>query len=157
MFIYGDKEDFFNKDKEFLELHGSIESFTSTNIDSIYANTESLDYRKYVILLKQIIKKRLETKKVTRVNFVTKEIVVKRKNLEDYQIRGLMWLANHEEYLIWRTQDLVNRFEKGKKIYGIKKQIDKHNDKLKRMEERKKKKDNSNDKYREILKYFDED
>ena len=64
MFTYRDKQELLNNNKEFQELHASIESFTSTNIDSIYVNTESLDYRKYVILLKQIIRKRLETKKL---------------------------------------------------------------------------------------------
>lgn len=139
MFTYRDKQELSRNNKEFQELHASIESFTSMNIDSIYVNTESLDYRKYVILLKQIIRKRLETKKVTRVNFVTKELKVKRKDLTEHQLKALEWLLNHEEYLIWRTKDLVNRFESGKKVYGIKKQIDKYNDK-----------------YREILKYFDE-
>ena len=139
MFTYRDKQELSRNNKEFQELHASIESFTSMNIDSIYVNTESLDYRKYVILLKQIIRKRLETKKVTRVNFVTKEIRVKRKDLTEHQLKALEWLSNNEEYLIWRTKDLVNRFESGKKVYGIKKQIDKYNDK-----------------YREILKYFDE-
>lgn len=83
MFTYRDKQELLNNNKEFQELHASIESFTSMNIDSIYVNTESLDYRKYVILLKQIIRKRLETKKVTRVNFLTKEIKVKRKDLTE--------------------------------------------------------------------------
>ena len=113
------------------------------NIDSIYVNTESLDYRKYVILLKQIIRKRLETKKVTRVNFLTKEIKVKRKDLTEIQLKALEWLLNNEEYLIWRTKDLVSRFEDGKKVYGIRKQIDKYNAK-------------HNNNYQEILKYFDE-
>ena len=127
MFTYRDKQELLNNNKEFQELHASIESFTSTNIDSIYVNTESLDYRKYVILLKQIIRKRLETKKVTRVNFVTKEIRVKRKDLTEHQLKALEWLSNNEEYLIWRTKDLVSRFESGKRVYGIRKQIDKYN------------------------------
>ena len=143
MFTYRDKQELLNNNKEFQELHASIESFTSTNIDSIYVNTESLDYRKYVILLKQIIRKRLETKKVTRVNFLTKEIKVKRKDLTEIQLKALEWLLNNEEYLIWRTKDLVSRFEDGKKVYGIRKQIDKYNAK-------------HNNNYQEILKYFDE-
>lgn len=143
MFTYRDKQELLNNNKEFQELHASIESFTSMNIDSIYVNTESLDYRKYVILLKQIIRKRLETKKVTRVNFLTKEIKVKRKDLTEIQLKALEWLLNNEEYLIWRTKDLVSRFEDGKKVYGIRKQIDKYNAK-------------HNNNYQEILKYFDE-
>ena len=146
MFTYRDKQELLNNNKEFQELHASIESFTSTNIDSIYVNTESLDYRKYVILLKQIIRKRLETKKVTRVNFVTKEIKVKRKDLTEHQLKALEWLSNNEEYLIWRTKDLVSRFESGKKVYGIRKQIEKYNAKH-----------GINNKYQELLKYFDED
>lgn len=146
MFTYRDKQELLNNNKKFQELHASIESFTSMNIDSIYVNTESLDYRKYVILLKQIIRKRLETKKVTRVNFVTKEIKVKKKDLTEIQLKALEWLLNNEDYLIWRTQDLVNRFENGKKVYGIKNQIDKYNAKH-----------GINDKYQEILKYFDEE
>ena len=143
MFTYRDKQELSRNNKEFQELHASIESFTSMNIDSIYVNTESLDYRKYVILLKQIIRKRLETKKVTRVNFLTKEIKVKRKDLTEIQLKALEWLLNNEEYLIWRTKDLVSRFEDGKKVYGIRKQIDKYNAK-------------HNNNYQEILKYFDE-
>ena len=145
MFTYRDKQELSRNNKEFQELHASIESFTSMNIDSIYVNTESLDYRKYVILLKQIIRKRLETKKVTRVNFVTKEIKVKRKDLTEHQLKALEWLSNNEEYLIWRTKDLVSRFESGKKVYGIRKQIEKYNTKHEK-----------NNKYQELLKYFDE-
>ena len=130
-------------DEDFKKLQGNINAFIGPNIDSIYVNTKSFDYRKYVILIRQIIKKRLETKKVTRVNFVTKEIKVKKKELTEIQLKALEWLLNNEEYLIWRTKDLVSRFEDGKKVYGIRKQIDKYNAK-------------HNNNYQEILKYFDE-
>ena len=144
MFTYRDKQELLNNNKEFQELHASIESFTSMNIDSIYVNTESLDYRKYVILLKQIIRKRLETKKVTRVNFLTKEIKVKRKDLTEIQLKALEWLLNNDDYLLWKTEKLVKEYENGKVFKGnLKNQIEKYNTK------------HSNN-YQEILKYFDE-
>lgn len=144
MFTYRDKQELSRNNKEFQELHASIESFTSMNIDSIYVNTESLDYRKYVILLKQIIKKRLETKKLTKVNFVTKEIEVKRKDLTEIQLKALEWLLNNNDYLLWKTEKLVKEYENGKVFKGnLKNQIEKYNTK------------HSNN-YQEILKYFDE-
>lgn len=147
MFTYRDKQELLNNNKEFQELHASIESFTSMNIDSIYVNTKSFDYRKYIILLRQIIKKRLETKKITRVNFVTKEIEVKRKDLTEIQLKALEWLLNNNDYLVWKTEKLVKEYENGKIFKGsIKNQIDKYNAKH-----------GINDKYQEILKYFDEE
>lgn len=129
--------------KDFEEIHGSVNGFITTNIDSIYVNTESLDYIKYVVLLRQIIKKRLETKKETKVNFITKEIVIKRKDLTDTQLKALEWLFNNNNYLVWRTEQLVRKYKNGKVFKGhIRKQIDKYNAKY--------------EKYREILKYFDE-
>lgn len=127
--------------KDFEEIHGSINGFITNNIDSIYVNTESLDYTKYVILLRQIIKKRLETKKETKVNFITKEIIIKRKDLTNTQLKALEWLFNNNNYLVWRTENLVKKYENGKIFKGsIRKQIDKYKAKHK-------------DRYQETLKY----
>ena len=131
-------------DEDFKKLQGNINAFIGPNIDSIYVNTKSFDYRKYVILIRQIIKKRLETKKVTRVNFVTKEIKVKKKELTEIQLKALEWLLNNNDYLVWKTEKLVKEYENGKVFKGnLKNQIDKYNAK-------------HGNNYQEILKYFDE-
>lgn len=113
--------------ENFEKIHGYINSFITRNVDSIYVNTESLDYKKYVILLRQIIKKRLEVKKKTKVNFITKEIIIKEKVLEENQLKALEWLLNNNNYLVWRTEQIIKEYENGKVFKGnIRKQIDKY-------------------------------
>lgn len=102
--------------KEFNELYLYIEGFITSNIDSIYINTQSLDFIKYVILLRQIAKKRIETKKKTKVNWKTKEIEIKLKDLNDSQIRAMYWILRNDDYLIKRVEKLVNKFKNGKTI-----------------------------------------
>lgn len=102
------------KIKEFQEIGNYVNGFLTSNIDSIYVNTESLDYKRYVILLRQIAKKRIETGRITRTNWITKEIEVKMKSLNEKQLKSMYWILENKNYVDKRVKKLVNKFKNGK-------------------------------------------
>ena len=93
-----------------------VNGFITTNIDSIYVNTESLDTRKYFILLRQIARKRLETGRLTRINWLEKKIVVREKELSDEQRKAMEWILENDDLLIKVIEHLVDKFAKGKQL-----------------------------------------
>lgn len=87
-----------SKNKDFEELYCYIDGFVSANIESIYRNTGSLDFKKYLI-------------KNTRINWITKRIEVKGKDLTDNQLKTMIWILKNDDYILWRIEDLVERFK----------------------------------------------
>lgn len=56
------------------DLQASINAFIGANVDTIYRNTGSLEVNKYVKLIIQIVKKRIETKHITNIDWNNKTI-----------------------------------------------------------------------------------
>lgn len=116
------------------ELWDNITSFIGANVESIFVNTGSLEVEKYIILLRQIAKIRINTNRLTTTDFKNRTIKIKKNDiLTDKQLKTMQWILENNDFLIEQVEKILNRFRFRK--------IDK--------------KENSN-KYQELLKYFDE-
>lgn len=116
------------------ELWDNITSFIGANVESIFVSTGSLEVEKYIILLRQIAKIRINTNHLTTTDFKNRTIKIKKNDiLTDKQLKTMQWILENNDFLIEQVEKILNRFRFRK--------IDK--------------KENSN-KYQELLKYFDE-
>lgn len=115
------------------ELWGNITSFIGANVESIFVNTRSLDVEKYIILLRQIAKIRINTNHLTTTDFKKRKIKIKKNDiLTDKQLKTMQWILENNDFLIKEVERLLNKFR------------------FRKIEKK------ENDKYQEILKYFDE-
>lgn len=90
-------------------LFYNIKSFISSNTDIIYKKTESYDVEKYVILLIQIAKIRLKTKCLTKIDWKTKTIKVKKESkLNEKQLATMEWVLNNRLKVFEEVNRIIN-------------------------------------------------
>ena len=83
------------------------------NVGSTFYKTKSLEVDRYVKLIKQIAKKRIKYKRLTSVDWITKEIKVKsRTPLPKNQEEALLWILENEDFLIKQIEKLLKKFSK---------------------------------------------
>ena len=90
-------------------LFYNIKGFISSNTDIIYKKTESYDVEKYVILLIQIAKIRLKTKCLTKIDWKTKTIKVKKESkLNEKQLATMEWVLNNRLKVFEEVNRIIN-------------------------------------------------
>lgn len=94
------------------EIRLNIETFIGSNVDTIYRNTGSLEVNKYVKLIIQIAKKRIETKHTTGIDWNFKTIKVKEKLLTDKQLKASYWVLEHREEVKNKVYSILERYLK---------------------------------------------
>lgn len=84
----------------------------SANVGSAFDKTKSLEVKKYAVLIRQIARKRLECKRLTRVDWLKKEIKPKPTHiLTREQEEVLLWILENEYFLTKEIERLLRKFK----------------------------------------------
>lgn len=95
------------------EIKTRARAIISSNVGDAFVKTGSLETIKYIILIKQIVRKRLKYNCLTSLNWKRKEIKLRtRKILDEDQKEILLWLQDNEDFLIKEIERLLKRFSK---------------------------------------------
>lgn len=98
-------------------IQDSVHYFLNANIGIAFERTRSFETIKYIRLIRQIVKLRLETGCLTRTDWINKQIIVRRKKkLDERQLKTMLWIFNNweevETDIGYRINILYNRYSK---------------------------------------------